>query len=172
MPTNFLSGNCPWFNEQRERPGSSLDRPGFDASGTITYPLFGVQHKQAIKLFIIVVAESVMMSSQTQASKDIINFGADLTRKIDAINAARGVSGVTLTTPAAGNIATIDAPPVITYTNTTATTKYQLLVSKSAMFPNGSTVNKLVDTAVVTSLRGIFGLRWWAMPTVQVRGLK
>ena len=154
MPTYFLSGNCPWFNEQRERPGSSLDRPGFDASGTITYPLFGVQHKQAIKLFIIVVAEPVMMSSQTQASKDIINFGADLTRKIDAINAARGVSGVTLTTSAAGNIATIDAPPVITCTNTTATTKYQLLVSKSAMFPNGSTVNKLVDTAVCNLTTG------------------
>ncbi len=100
---------------------------------------------------ILVMADNIVkvIDSQTQASKDIIKLGADLALKIDTINAAgRGTSGVTLTAPISGSNATLSVPPVITYSNAAPTTKYQLLVSKSAMFPNGSTVNKLVDTAV------------------------
>ena len=88
---------------------------------------------------------------ETQAATDMSNLGADLSRKISAINAAcnTSASGVTLSPPS--NLVSITSPPTITYTNAVPTTKYQLLVSKSALFPNGSTVNKLVDTAVGAS---------------------
>ena len=104
---------------------------------------------------ILLMADNIVkvINSQTQASLDVIKLGADLALKIDTVNAACNTSatGATLTSPISGSFASINLPPMITYTNAVPTTKYQLLVSKSAMFPNGSTVNKLVDTAVGAS---------------------
>ena len=104
---------------------------------------------------ILLMADNIVkvINSQTQASLDVVKLGADLALKIDTINATcnTSASGVTLTGPLSGSFASINSPPAISYTNAVPTTKYQLLVSKSAMFPNGSTVNKLVDTAVGAS---------------------
>ena len=49
MPADFLPRECPRFHEQRIRFRSSLDGTGFDASGTVSYPLFGDQHEQTIE---------------------------------------------------------------------------------------------------------------------------
>ena len=101
----------------------------------------------------IVKVIDLQTAAATTATDNISSSITALSTKLDTINAAcnTSASGATLTSPISGSFASINLPPMITYTNAVPTTKYQLLVSKSALFPNGSTVTKLVDTAVGAS---------------------
>ena len=58
--SNVLSGNLPWFGEQRIRFWSPLDGSWLDASRAVPNLLLGDQDKQSRKFVIVVAAHFIL----------------------------------------------------------------------------------------------------------------